>query len=172
MNCGKIQIATQRRKGQLDLFAMTCLQDGLQKGAGDKACSFWLGQGKHGLRPVHFGHKDHKEKIDVYDGIGWFHQWVTESEEVEGGALHETFALIELEDGTMKYAATNYVQFADTGAARTICIQEKVLPPQDYSARVTHAGIVSNGNLVVEYEIQGCDEITDPNAPAEYRKKL
>lgn len=43
--------------------------------------------------------------------IGYFHQWGVTSMEVDGGALNDTVAIVEKEDGTVIETQPRFIQF-------------------------------------------------------------
>lgn len=71
----------------------------------------------------------HTPKTPNENGIGYhyprvvqhervkFHQFATESTELDVGAAHCTVAVIELLDGTVITAGTHMIQFLDVGEA-------------------------------------------------------
>lgn len=54
------------------------------------------------------------QRVPVYeDAEGTFHQWGMESEEVEGGSLNHSVAIVEMPDGTIETPIASRVRFVD-----------------------------------------------------------
>lgn len=58
----------------------------------------------------HFMKTEHK----VESGLGWFHQWASEYEEFDTGAVNYPVAIVELDDGTVITPHATDIKFLDT----------------------------------------------------------